>query len=156
MNINATLEKLNAMRLSGFEKAYREITENAQQDKFTTDELIAHLVDAEYDDKYNKKLSRLVKQARFKQQASLEQLNFLHPRGLIKNQVGGYFMFKLKYFFKLSNLLKTIAMLFTMAIIISLFTAYVYADAWNRANDPRLFQTDFTYSLNNLSFPIGP
>jgi DNA replication protein DnaC len=87
MNINATLEKLNVMRLSGFERAYREVTENAQQGQFTTDELIAHLVDAEYDDKYNKKLSRLVKQARFKQQASIEQLNLQYSRGLDKNQV---------------------------------------------------------------------
>jgi DNA replication protein DnaC len=87
MNINATLEKLNAMRLSGFERAYREVTQNAQQGQFTTDELIAHLVDAEYDDKYNKKLSRQVKQARFKQQASIEQLNLQYARGLDKNQV---------------------------------------------------------------------
>ena len=85
MDINSTLEKLGKMRLQGFEKAYREITENAQQEKFTTDELIAHLVDAEFDDKYNKKLSRLVKQAKFKQQASLEQINYLHQRGLDKN-----------------------------------------------------------------------
>lgn len=87
MNINATFEKLTAMRLSGFERAYREVTENAQQGQFTTDQLIAHLVDAEYDDKYNKKLHRLVKQARFKQQASIEQLSFHHPRGLDKNHV---------------------------------------------------------------------
>lgn len=85
MDINLTLEKLGKMRLQGFEKAYREITENAQQEKFTTDELIAHLVDAEFDDKYNKKLSRLIKQAKFKQQASLEQINYSHQRGLDKN-----------------------------------------------------------------------
>lgn len=87
MNINATLEKLNSMRLGGFEKAYREVTESAMQTNFTTDELIAHLVDAEFDDKYNKKLNRLVKQARFKQQASFEQLNFHQHRGMDKNQM---------------------------------------------------------------------
>ncbi len=36
MNINATLEKLYTLRLHGFGKAYREITENATQEKFTT------------------------------------------------------------------------------------------------------------------------
>ena len=87
MNINATLEKLGQMRLYGFEKAYREITENAQQEKFTTDEIIAHLVDAEFDDKYNKKLNRLIKQAKFKQQASFEQINHYHPRGIDKNSL---------------------------------------------------------------------
>lgn len=87
MNINATLEKLGQMRLYGFEKSYREITENAQQEKFTTDEIIAHLVDAEFDDKYNKKLNRLIKQAKFKQQASFEQINHYHPRGIDKNSL---------------------------------------------------------------------
>lgn len=87
MNINATLEKLNAMRLQGFERAYRNIVDNAQQEQFSPDELIAHLVDSEYDDKYNKKLNRLIKQARFKQQAGFDQLNFQHPRGLDKNNI---------------------------------------------------------------------
>ena len=87
MNTNATLEKLSAMRLNGFERAYRQLTENAQQEKFTADELIAHLVDAEFDDKYNRKLNRLIKQASFKQQASFEQLNYHHPRGIDKNQL---------------------------------------------------------------------
>lgn len=87
MNINATLEKLSTMRLYGFEHAYRSIVDSSLQEQFTVDELIAHLVDAEYDDKYNKKLSRLIKQARFKQQASFEQLNFQHPRGLDKNNI---------------------------------------------------------------------
>jgi len=85
MDINATLEKISKMRLHGLEKAYREITQSAMQEKFTTDELVAHLIDAEFDDKYNKKLDRLIKQARFKQQASLEQVDYLHPRGLDKN-----------------------------------------------------------------------
>lgn len=87
MNINATFEKLITMRLYGFEKAYRDVTEKAQQENFTADELISHLIDAEFDDKYNKRLSRLVKQARFKQQASFEQLNYQHPRGLDKNNI---------------------------------------------------------------------
>lgn len=87
MNINATLEKLNTMRLHGFEKAYREITDNAMQEKFSVDEIIAHLVDAEYDDKYNRKLNRLIKQAKFKQQASFEQIDFLHQRGMDKNNI---------------------------------------------------------------------
>lgn len=87
MNINATFEKLHTMRLLGFERAYREIMDNAQQNQFTTDELITHLIEAECDDRYNKKLARLVKQARFKQQASIEQLNLRHPRGLDKNQI---------------------------------------------------------------------
>jgi len=85
MNTNATLEKLGQMRLHGFEKAYAEIINNARQEKFTSDELIAHLTDAEFDDRNERKIERLVKQAKFKQQASLEQINYYHPRGLDKD-----------------------------------------------------------------------
>ena len=87
MNINATLEKLSNMRMHGFVRAYRQIADNPQQQLFTADELIAHLVDAEYDDKYNKKLERLVRQAQFKIQASFEELDFHQPRGMDKNQM---------------------------------------------------------------------
>jgi len=85
MNISATIEKLGTMRMYGFQRAYIQLTENAGQQQFTPDEIVAHLVDAEFDDKYNRKLDRLVKQARFKQQARFEQINYTHPRKLDKN-----------------------------------------------------------------------
>lgn len=85
MNINATFEKLHTMRLHGFAQAYRELTENALDKNFSSDELIAHLIESEYEDRYNRKLKRLISQARFKQQASFEQINFNHPRGIDKN-----------------------------------------------------------------------
>ncbi|WP_162198312.1 ATP-binding protein, partial [Geofilum rubicundum] len=87
MNTTATLEKLNSMRLHGFEQAYRNILDSALQEKFTPDEIIAHLVDAEYDDKYNRKLSRLIKTAGFKQQVSIEQIDYHQPRNLDKNVI---------------------------------------------------------------------
>lgn len=87
MNISATLEKLNTMRLHGFEQAYRNVLESALQEKYTSDELIAHLVDAEYDDKYNRKLSRLIKNAGFKQQVSLEHIDYHHPRNIDRNLI---------------------------------------------------------------------
>src|SRR5690606_10036038 len=87
MNINATFEKLHTMRLHGFAQAYREVTENALDKNFSPDELIAHLIESEYNDRYNKKLKRLIRQARFKQQASFEQINFNQPRGMDKNML---------------------------------------------------------------------
>ncbi len=87
MNINATIDKLKTMRMHGFERAYKALIDNATHEQLTADELVAHLVDAEYDDKYNKKLQRLIKQARFKQQASFEQINFQYPRGMDRNSI---------------------------------------------------------------------
>jgi len=87
MNINATFEKLHTMHLHGFAQAYREVTENIPEKDFSLDELIAHLIEAEYQDRYNKKLKRLIRQARFKQQASFEQINFHQPRGMDKTML---------------------------------------------------------------------
>lgn len=87
MNTNATFEKLHTMRLHGFAQAYREITESTQEKNFSLDECIAHLIEAEYEDRYNRKLKRLIRQARFKQQASFEQINFNQPRGMDKNML---------------------------------------------------------------------
>lgn len=71
MDINATLEKLKLMKLYDFQQAYRQAYDNGQQKNFTADEPIAHLVDAEYDERYNKKLARLLKAAQLKQKANL-------------------------------------------------------------------------------------
>jgi len=87
MNITATFEKLKTMKLSGFENAYRIIYESGGNSNFTIDELIAHLIDAEYDERYNKKLSRLIKNAGFRQQATLDQIDYTSQRTLDKNQL---------------------------------------------------------------------
>ena len=87
MDINATLEKLGGLHLYGFQRAYKQLVENAGTTVFTADQIVAHLVDAEFDEKYNRKLGRLVKSARFKQHASFEQINYQHARGLDKDMM---------------------------------------------------------------------
>jgi len=84
MNINQTFEKLQELRLHGFGQAYRHLYETGKASQFTVDELISHLVDAEYDDRYNRKLDRLLKAAALKQAASFEQIDFNATRGMDK------------------------------------------------------------------------
>ncbi len=52
---------------------------------FTTDELIAHLVQAEWDSRYNKRLKRLISGARFRYHSSFEEIDFTAERNLDKN-----------------------------------------------------------------------
>jgi len=66
MNQTATMQKLEEMRFTGFVRAYRDMTESGVAGKYTTDEVIAHLVQAEWDDRYNRKLQRLVTNTRFR------------------------------------------------------------------------------------------
>ncbi len=87
MNHTATMQKLEEMRFTGFVRAYREMTETNLNKEFTTDEVIAHLVQAEWDDRYNRRLQRLITNARFRYRASFEEIDFSAKRNLDKNQL---------------------------------------------------------------------
>ena len=87
MSQTVTMQKLEEMRLSGFTRAYREMMETGRSKDFTTDEVISHLVQAEWDDRYNRRLKRLIIGARFRYQASMEQIDYTAKRELDKNQV---------------------------------------------------------------------
>ena len=56
MTNEATLEKMKVMRLHGMTRAFRQTLEAGFRDKFTLDELVAHLVDSEYEEQYNRRL----------------------------------------------------------------------------------------------------
>ncbi len=86
MNVESTLQKIQQMKLSGFARAYRQSLDTCMGDKITSDELIAHLVQAEWDERYNRKLKRLITQARFRYQASFEDIDYRPQRNLDKNQ----------------------------------------------------------------------
>ncbi len=87
MNQSTTLQKLEEMRLSGFTRAYKEMVETGRNKDFTTDQVVSFLVQSEWDDRYNRRLKRLTARARFRYQASVEQIDYTAKRGLDKNQV---------------------------------------------------------------------
>ena len=85
MNNQGTIEKMHQMRLHGMVRAFKSTMETAVKNNYTTDELVAHLIDSEWDDRHNRKLSRLIKTAKFRYQASFEMLDFQLKRNLDKN-----------------------------------------------------------------------
>jgi len=87
MNVQATISKLEEMRLTGFYRAYKEVIEQGLEKKFTLDQVIAHLVDAEWDDRNNRKISRLLKNARFRYKSFFEEIDFSAQRNLDKNLI---------------------------------------------------------------------
>lgn len=87
MNQTATMQKLEEMRLRGFSRVYREMQESGMNKDFTIDEVIAHLVQAEWDERYNRRLERLIKNAKFRYQASMEQVDYIEKRNLDKAQM---------------------------------------------------------------------
>ncbi len=83
MNNQATLEKITQMRLWGIKDAFTVFLENPTT--LSADELIAHLIDAEWQDRHNRRIGRLVRNARFRYQAQLNEINYQADRGLDKN-----------------------------------------------------------------------
>jgi len=87
MNNEATIGKMQKMKLYGMLRAFNQSLEAGMMDKFTADELLGHLIDAEWDDRHNRRLQRLIKAAKFRYQASLEEIDFKLDRGLDKNML---------------------------------------------------------------------
>lgn len=81
------IEKMKTMKLYGMVRAFRTSLESGNAEKSTSDEFLSMLIDSEWDERYNRKLDRSVKNARFRYKASVEQINFGSDRELNKNHV---------------------------------------------------------------------
>lgn len=84
--MNETLNKMRQMRLTGMARAFHLTHQSEKNEKFTPDEMVTHLIDSEWDERYNRKLDRTINAARFRYKASVEQINFDDNR-VDKNQV---------------------------------------------------------------------
>lgn len=83
MTHSQTLEKLKTMRLFGMERAFQTTLETRTD--YTADQMITYLVETEWEDRQDRKLSRYLKSARFRYQASVEEVRFDPSRNLDKN-----------------------------------------------------------------------
>lgn len=86
-NNQATLQKLEALRLHGMSRAFRGAIESGTKNHLTPDELLSHVVDAEWDERHNRRLQRLLKAARLRYAAGFEDIDFALNRNLEKNQL---------------------------------------------------------------------
>ena len=84
MNNEETMTKMHKMKLYGMLRAFNQSLEQRLVNKVSPDELLGHLIDAEWDDRYNRRLKRLIKTAKFRYQASLAEIDFELKRGLDK------------------------------------------------------------------------
>jgi len=73
------------MRLHIIADALRDQLQQPSLQELSFEERIAMLVDREWISRENRKLQRRLKAARLKQQASVEDIDFRHPRGLDKS-----------------------------------------------------------------------
>jgi DNA replication protein DnaC len=82
-----TLEKMRKMKFYGMFRAFKTNLESGMQDQYTSDEMIAQLIEAEWDDRQNRSIERLINYARFRYKASLEELAYHNGRNIDRNQI---------------------------------------------------------------------
>ena len=85
MNNNQTVEKLKKMRLTAMADLHLQHVKNNQFNKLTADEYLAILTDHEWEDRQNRKISRLLQHAGFRQKASVAEVSYAEARNLDKN-----------------------------------------------------------------------
>ena len=84
MLIEQTFHQLSEMRMHGFAKALQEQTDKEDFHKLAFDERVSLLVDREYRDREDRKLTRRLQQARLREHACFEDIDYRHARGLDK------------------------------------------------------------------------
>jgi len=84
---DASLQKMNQLKLFGMHRAYQGLLETSGTRQLTSDELVNLLVLSEWEDRENRKINRSLRNARFRYQASLEEVDFTSQRNLDKNLI---------------------------------------------------------------------
>lgn len=82
---NQTIEKLRSMRLGAMAQLHLQYIKDNKFEGITCDEYLALLTDHQWEERENNKIDRLLKQACFRQQASLPDVSYAAERDLDKN-----------------------------------------------------------------------
>ncbi len=80
-----TLQKMKQMKFYGMSTAFRAGIEDGRAQKMTADEMVSLLIEAEWDDRNNRRIERQLRNAKFRYKANLEQTHFDIKRNLDKN-----------------------------------------------------------------------
>ncbi len=82
-----TLNKMTKMKLFGMQSSFRTIVETKQNHNLTNDEIVSMIIQAEWEDRENRKINRYLKAAKFRYQASIEEIDFTASRNLDKSKI---------------------------------------------------------------------
>ena len=85
MDNNQTIEKLKKMRLGATAELHLQHVKNNQLNGHTPDEYLALLTQHEWENRENLKMTRLIKQANFRQKADIAGINYNAARNLDRN-----------------------------------------------------------------------
>ena len=81
-----TLQQLRELKLAGMAQAFEEQINQPQCSSLSFEERVAFMIDREISYRKNRKLQGLIKAAKFRYQACVEDIDYQHPRSLDKSQ----------------------------------------------------------------------
>lgn len=76
---------MNQMKLFGMHQSFKGLVDTKGQQKLTQDELVNLLILAEWEDRENRKIERSLRNARFRYQSNMEEIDYEYHRKLDKN-----------------------------------------------------------------------
>jgi len=86
MLLQQTLQHLHQLKMIGMADALREQQKQPAIQALSFEERLSMLVDVEMTDRTNRRVSNLLRLAKLRQQACIEDIDYQHPRGLIKSK----------------------------------------------------------------------
>jgi len=84
---DTTLEKMRKMKFFGMHRSFKTSIEGGKMESFTADEMVSNLINSEWDDRRNRGVERLIKNAKFRYKASIEELHYHPDRNIDRNQI---------------------------------------------------------------------
>jgi DNA replication protein DnaC len=85
MNTTETISKMKELRFYGMHGMYENLRLNKTADSLSHEEYIGHLVDAEWDYRYNRTIERLLKNASLRYKSSIDEIIYSKDRNIEKN-----------------------------------------------------------------------
>lgn len=82
-----SLEKMRKMKFYGMHRAFKISMESGKHETYTPDEIVAHLIEAEWEDRQNRSIDQKIKNAKFRYKAAIEDLSYDAERNIDKNQI---------------------------------------------------------------------
>jgi len=88
MLTHPTIEKLHALHLTAMATAFEAQRSSSQHAELSFDDRLGLLVDTEWTARESRKLTQRLRHAKLRYPASLEDIDFSTPRGLLKRSDG--------------------------------------------------------------------
>lgn len=82
-----TLDKIGKMSFTGMLAAIKEQESNRQYEKMSFEDRLGYLIEREHLDRENRRLKSRLKQAKLKQQACVEDIDFSSGRNLVRTKI---------------------------------------------------------------------